>query len=164
MIYSGKTFGQLTVLSIPTKLKSHWYWNCKCTCGNTKLMREVHLRDGVATSCGLCNWKELHPLAYKSWDSMKQRCLNPNAPDYARYGGRGITICPEWRAHFYNFFQDLGDPPIDIHGVRFTLNRKDNNGPYNKDNCNWASAYEQNMNRSNTLHSGVSCYSNGNRR
>lgn len=156
MPLANQQFGELTTVSISKESSGHWIWLCKCSCGNTKPIREVHLRDGKSTSCGHCNHKELHPFAYKSWDSMKQRCLNPNSPDYARYGGRGITITKPWVLHFMNFYRDMGDPPTcSITGNRYTLNRKDNDGPYEKDNCNWASLTEQNNNRSNSLHPAI---------
>lgn len=72
-----------------------------------------------------------HPL-YFVWVSMKARCQNPNATSYVNYGGRGITICERWE-HFANFVEDMSpreDPS-------FELNRKDNDGNYCKDNCEW---------------------------
>lgn len=72
---------------------------------------------------------------------MKQRCLNPNAPNYKDYGGRGITICDEW-LDFNNFYADMGDPPRDC-----TLDRINNNLGYNPDNCRWATQEEQSFNK-----------------
>lgn len=66
---------------------------------------------------------------YKAWDAMIQRCLNPNDARYARYGGRGITVCAQWRT-FCNFIADLGDKPIDT-----SLGRKDNSGNYSCGKC-----------------------------
>ena len=81
---------------------------------------------------------------YKSWTSMKQRCNNENAPDYHRYGGRGIKVCDEW-LDFVNFYNDMGDRPKD-----FTLDRVDNDGDYTPDNCKWSSSKEQTRNRRDT--------------
>lgn len=79
--------------------------------------------------------------AYQSWAGMKQRCLNPKATNYVDYGGRGITICDKWMS-FKGFYEDMGDRPVGK-----TLDRQDNDGPYNKDNCTWSSPSEQAYNR-----------------
>lgn len=78
---------------------------------------------------------------YFSWAAMKQRCLNPKHQHYKDYGGRGITICPEW-LKFSAFLADMGERPLGL-----TLERLDHDGPYCKENCCWASNSVQNKNR-----------------
>lgn len=78
---------------------------------------------------------------YHIWENMKQRCNNPNASHYERYGGRGISYCEQWE-EFANFYADMGDAPSRKH----SLDRIDNNGNYAPDNCRWATMQEQMLN------------------
>lgn len=82
---------------------------------------------------------------FKSWLCMKQRCLNPRAPDFARFGGRGIKICASWVHDFEQFYADMGERPKGK-----TLDRKDVDGNYAPKNCKWSTATEQHRNRRNT--------------
>lgn len=77
---------------------------------------------------------------------MKARCDNPSAERYPRYGGRGIKVCSEWHDDFGAFFRDMGSRPTAKH----TIERKNNDGDYCKENCIWATNNEQSMNKSNT--------------
>jgi len=86
-------------------------------------------------------FKNPHPL-YQTWQGMKARCLNPNNPHYANYGGRGIKICDEWINNFNQFVADMKDKP---HG--YSIDRIDNNGDYKPSNCKWSTKKEQQRNR-----------------
>ena len=83
---------------------------------------------------------------FKSWEGMKQRCLNPRAPDYARYGGRGIRVNEAWAESFETFLRDMGERPVGL-----TLDRMDVNGNYEPGNCRWATLSRQQRNRRDTV-------------
>jgi hypothetical protein len=84
-----------------------------------------------------------HPSEYATWKSIRQRCTNPNNKDYPHYGGKGVSICERW-SDFANFFSDMGERPSDKHSI----DRIDNDGNYEPNNCRWASQLVQQNNKS----------------
>lgn len=149
---TNEIFERLLVISFSHKNhRGELYWLCKCNCGNTIVTQSGNLRQGRTKSCG-CIHKESvskHNMTktrtFKSWESMKQRCTNKKAPDYDRYGGRGIKICDKWIHSFENFLMDMGERPENT-----SLDRIDVNGDYEKENCRWATYSYQMRNKRNT--------------
>jgi len=128
-------------------------WKCLCDCGSYCVVRGDSLRTGQTRSCGCLrkkNGQSTHnksgSKAYQVWTNMFQRCNNPNHAQYADYGGRGISVCVRWQT-FKSFYEDMGDPPLDM-----CIERVDNDKGYTKGNCRWATRTEENRNkRSNRI-------------
>lgn len=78
---------------------------------------------------------------YGTWDSMVQRCTNPNSRAFNNYGGRGIKVCERWRNSFIDFISDMGERP-----EGHTLERKNNSHGYYPENCTWATRRRQSIN------------------
>lgn len=155
---TGQRFGRLVVISAaPKSMGRNARWNCLCDCGNRSTPREYNLVAGLTQSCG-CTWATRRLTAdttkhgharghgtreYRSWCSMMTRCFNKADASYAKYGAAGITVCERWR-DFTNFLADMGPRPPGK-----TLDRINNLGHYEPDNCRWATFAEQQRNRRN---------------
>lgn len=83
---------------------------------------------------------------YNIWEGMKKRCNNPHSIRYRNYGGRGITYDDRWE-RFENFYEDMKEGYED----HLTLDRKEIDGNYTKDNCRWATEKEQSYNKKDTV-------------
>lgn len=155
----GKRFGRWTVLKQsgtyrrPGGMGARPCILCRCDCGSKKVIDAHSVRYGHSRSCG-CLRKEItakrrtihgntNTVEYTTWKSMRQRCNNPNDPNFMNYGGRGITICERWQESFKSFLMDMGHRPSNRH----SLDRVDNDGQYSPDNCRWATRKQQRRNR-----------------
>lgn len=153
----GQRFGKLTVLGDADKRHGNRYVTCQCDCGNVTDIYLSNVLSSRSTSCGCERDKAAglvhrkHGMSntrtksrnrtYSSWQSMRNRCLNPNSEDWSYYGGAGVKICPEWD-DFEIFYSDMGERPDGL-----TLDRVDPNKGYFPQNCRWADAHTQRINR-----------------
>jgi hypothetical protein len=133
---TGRQFGSWLVVAFSHRnARGELYWDCHCQCGARQPVRANVLRSGKSTSCG-CQIIYTQ-TTWDVWNLMLERCLNPDWPEFHRYGGRGILVSPRWQAQFENFLADMGERPEGM-----TLGRDNPNGHYVVGNCRWMTARE----------------------
>ena len=145
----GEVYGRYTIIGNSENPNRIRRVIAQCSCGTVKEVILSSLRSGVTVSCG-CYHKEIrttHGLSkcklYKIWNTMRDRCTNPNSQKYQDYGARGIAVCGEWQTSFENFkkWADVEYAP------GLSLDRKDNDKGYSPENCRWATPVTQSRNQ-----------------
>ena len=165
---TGQRYGKLVAIErVGTNSIGSSTWRCACDCGQVAVVSSGKLRSGWTRSCGCLHRENTSKYVsrrrytphgharkgqisrlYRSWCHLRGRCLNPSDKKFPDYGGRGIAICDRWlhgdgtMRGFQCFAADMGPHP----GKGYTIDRKDNDGPYSKDNCKWSTAAEQSRN------------------
>lgn len=151
---TGQRFGQWAVSHKAGNYKGGAaIWWCVCDCGTERGVLGADLRSGKSVCCGCNRVNRIGDLnrthggsrsrLHSIWKNMRQRCLNHKKPQYAYYGGRGISICHEWDS-----FEVFRKWALSV-GYRddLSIERVNVNGGYSPENCMWANAAVQSANR-----------------
>lgn len=153
----GQKYNRLTVTERAGNDRSnHALWFCLCDCGKSIIVSSDKLKNGNTKSCGCLKSEKSaetinkyrsphksHGLSrtriHNIWKGMKNRCYNKSNHKYKYYGGRGITVCDEWKNNFKAFYEWAMS-----HGYRddLTIDRIKNDGNYEPSNCQWLTVQE----------------------
>ena len=159
---TGCRFGRLTVISRSGNINNGAAaWVCKCDCGTVCVVKGNYLRSGHTESCGCLQRERAYATCiksgrqktvthdmiktpeYRAWRHIKERCGNKNNKRYRDYGGRGISICKEWKESFEVFFKYVGPRPA----PHLSIDRINNDGNYEQGNVRWATRSQQQRNK-----------------
>jgi len=148
----GNRFGKWTVIfewTISKQGKARYF--CLCECNRSNVVFASNLIRNLSKSCG-CEkpimrkyggLRRMYKAEHSAWYNMITRCTKQHSPEYKNYGARGIKVCERWLVSFPNFLADMGPKP----SADLTLDRIDNNGNYESENCRWATKSEQSFNK-----------------
>ena len=150
------TFGKFTVIERATTENHRTRWKCRCDCGNECIVTGSGLKIGNPKSCGCLRKIGIfkHGMSggksplYSVWGSMIGRCRDPKRHNFSRYGGRGISVCDEWRNDFAAF-RDWAFSHGYRHGLE--LDRINNDEGYGPHNCRFVTRSENQLNKRNTI-------------
>ena len=172
----GQKFGRLTVIKDTGERSKHGnvLWLCRCDCGNLTINYSGHLCSGRTKSCGCLNSeksakrKMIHgdtrnhepTRLYRIWIAMKKRCSNPKSISYRYYGGKGISVCPEWASDYMTFKTWA---LTNGYQNNLTIDRIDHIGNYCPENCQWLTKSENSKKarRQANKSSGLRCIVSG---
>lgn len=155
----GQKFGKLTAVERTESFDKNngFLWKCLCDCGNETYVPVGRLRSGGAKSCGCSRIEKLKEVnkrhcasktrLYNIWCLMRSRCEKEYRPFYKRYGGRGITVCEEWQT-----FEGFRDWAVwNGYADNLSIDRINNDGNYEPNNCRWATSTQQTRNTSQSI-------------
>lgn len=158
----NQKFNRLTVLSFAGMEKGRSHWLCRCNCGTERVFSGNSISKGNTKSCGCLRYDNLlikkkmlglslqqaNPRLYRCWIDMKRRCDNQNRLEYKNYGGRGITVCEDWKGSFKSFADwSLANG----YKENLEIDRYPNNdGNYEPSNCKWTDPSENSRRKRST--------------
>lgn len=165
---TNQVFGRLTVIEraedyVQPNGSRRPRWKCQCECGNIKITTASNLKRGITTSCGCFQRENMSRLKkthggwanneklFGVWIGIRKRCLSSYAHNYSDYGGRGITICDEWKDD-YSAFKEWSISNGYKEGMGLSIDRIDVDGDYCPENCRWADNLTQQNNKRNTIY------------